>query len=495
MTPATLPAPTYLTGSRVPEELTGVEIVSVGMNWPASTGDITVTFEHIADAIVAANDDPHIQVPRLKLGHTSALNGDHPDHDPFAAIGDAQPAFGRWVNLRATNDGATLVADADYVLDWLAASAPSDFPNRSMECVWDVVTPGDRRYSMVITAVSLIGAYLPACRDLDDLQRLVAGGPSAMKGAARAASRKENDVPRPTSASVSYETVRQRFNFEWATDPESIFEASDGDNVDPYWWWARDIRLDPNEVIADDDEGNLWSIPFETDGDDGVTFGRPQRVRTEYVPVAASAASFTRPTKPAPTGARSAASARLTTEEASSMTDEQRRALALSLRLSEDATEEAIHEAAAAAGVETETETPPAGVENPEVPETETPPAAAAASGVDTVTIDRPTYEQLRSGAADGSRARAEQLAAEREGYLSALVGDGVFVPAAKAGWAAQLAQGGEVERATRATLDAMPKGTVPLEARGEVPADAAAAAGGISDAAYENYLKTRIGG
>jgi hypothetical protein len=82
----------------------------------------------------------------------------------------------------------------------------------------------------------------------------------------------------PTIASVDVGTVRQRFNFDWATsDPV--------EGLDTYWWWARSIRVDPNEIIADDDEGGLWSIPFTTDGADAVTFGTPVRVRETYVPV------------------------------------------------------------------------------------------------------------------------------------------------------------------------------------------------------------------
>lgn len=84
-------------------------------------------------------------------------------------------------------------------------------------------------------------------------------------------------IPAPV-ASVDVGTIRHRFNFDWAmSDPV--------DDVDTYWWWARSVRVDPGEVIADDDEGNLWSVPFTTGGEDAVTFGAPVRVRETFVPV------------------------------------------------------------------------------------------------------------------------------------------------------------------------------------------------------------------
>jgi hypothetical protein len=82
-------------------------------------------------------------------------------------------------------------------------------------------------------------------------------------------------------ASVDTGTIRQRFNYDWATDSDN------GADQDTYWWWARSIRVDPNEVIADDDEGGIWSIPFTTDGTDDVTFGTPVRVAETFIPVQA----------------------------------------------------------------------------------------------------------------------------------------------------------------------------------------------------------------
>lgn len=262
----------------------GVEICSVGMDWPAATGTTQITFENIRDAIAAANDDPHICTPRGKLGHFSGLNKDIPMWEPFEALGDAAPAFGTFTNLRATNDGATLVGDAINVPDWINAGT---YPNRSMESVGNVKTPGGKAYSMVVTGVAWLGQEVPAVSDLDDLVAFIEKGPTEMAGTAQ-----------KTAASISTGLVRSEFH-KWADEGEV-------EGFNTYWWWARDIRVDPDEVIADDDEGGLFRVPFTTDGKAEVTFGEPVKVIEQFAdaPVAASQAdslrvlaTFSRPNK------------------------------------------------------------------------------------------------------------------------------------------------------------------------------------------------------
>jgi hypothetical protein len=77
--------------------------------------------------------------------------------------------------------------------------------------------------------------------------------------------------------SVSVDLVQTLFNWEWAF-------AEHPDGVDRWAWWARDIRLDPSEVIASDGEGGTWRVPFSTDGESTITFSAPERVREDYVP-------------------------------------------------------------------------------------------------------------------------------------------------------------------------------------------------------------------
>ncbi len=444
----------------------GVELATVGMDWPASAGDGTFTFENLADAVTAANDDPHIRIPRGKLGHTSEINGELRTVSPFEAIGDAEPSFGLYTNLRLTNDGAAIVADWIEVPAWLAVVAPSAFPSRSIEAARDVVTEGGKKYTMVITAVSCLGTRLPAVTDLDDLQRFMVEGPD-LDAVAAAQNPEEGLMPQDTTASVEIGTIKQRFNFDWTLENDA--------EPDTYWWWCRDVLIDPHEVIADDDEGNLWSVPFETDGKDTIIFGEPVKVRPEYVPVSATsttvvakhrdrkdqrvlASNLERPEKPAP---KAAASSQPEPQE-DNMPDIDLDKLRGRLGLPDDATEEQINEALAK---EPETPETPESEETPEVPETpeaevETPEPVAASHGV---TLDKEAVAQLQSEAKDGREARRVQLSAEREQLVEGAVKAGKFPPSAAASYRQQLDKGGEIEASTRKFIEDLPENTVPV--------------------------------
>jgi len=495
----------FLTGDDVPDYLLGVELMTAGMEWPAMSGPVTITMEHIADAIVAANDDPHIQVPRIKLGHTSTLNGDVPDFDPFAAIGDAEPAFGQFHNLAAKNDGAVLVGDATNILTWLAETAPAAYPNRSSEATWqvaavdfDVQTPGGKRYSMVVTAVSLLGVYIPAIADLEDLQTLLVSGPAAL------AAREEPDVPAgqpaaPAALSVSTDVVWTRFNFDWAMAEDN------GAEQDTYWWWARDIRLDPNEVIADDEQGSLWSVPFSTDGEDEVTFGSPVQVRQTFVPLAASqrlVASFARPSKPPrqPAAAAAGANAADARPEPEGVTmDESVRDVLAGMGLDPDAaSDEQIQAATVLAQAQAETPGDPAPEGDPPAePDPDDEPAddpagepagdrepagaaaraAAAPASSLTVAVDRARFEEMER---EVSLARQERRANERrqlDAAASAAVLDGRIAPSVREAWRTEIDPGDAPDaaslaraQAAQAALAALPAGRVPLDARASIP-------------------------
>jgi len=158
-----------------------VELVTVGMDWPGSNGDLTFRFDHMSDAVEAANEDPHVQLPRIKLGHTDPrFNTRESDHNPFN-VGDGEPALGSIENLRLENSGAVLVGDFVHIPFWLAIVMESAYPSRSIEGAyidgrWKVVTPGGKEYSFVLTAVALLGIFRPAVEDLEDLQAFLTMG-------------------------------------------------------------------------------------------------------------------------------------------------------------------------------------------------------------------------------------------------------------------------------------------------------------------------------
>jgi hypothetical protein len=281
-------------------------------------------------------------------------------------------------------------------------------------------------------------------------------------------------------ASVDVSTIRERFNFGWAMDSEN------GAEQDTYWWWACSVRVDPAEVIADDGEGGLWSIPFTTDGADEVTFGTPVRVRETFVPVDASegvaateavtrrrqtvlASELAKPEKP---DRDNPAASRPRTEDAMSGID----IAALRSRtglsdedLPDDATEEQIN---AALAKEPEAETP----ETPEeTPEAETPEAAEVpepvAASERTVTVDRAQWERTQRDAEAGAVARRAQLSAALDTEADAAVKDGRITPASRGEWRGAIDPGENPDVAATARAEAEKTALKGLTA-GRVPVD-----------------------
>jgi len=487
-----------------------VELCSAGMDWPSAGGLVTLTLEHIADC-VRAGEDTLITPPRLKIGHTDPrfADPDDPGHDPFY---DGEPAFGSIANMRLTNDGATATGDYVNVPKWLADGLPAFYPSRSiegaysieegpggkLEARWDVETPAGRHYSFVLTACSLLGVQAPAVKDLEDLQFrlsegrgvIVTGDPEA-GGVPIAVSM--GAVPGAVSLEADVDRVIDVFYAEFCVDER-------------YWWWARAVRVDPNVIIADDDEGSLWRIPIQTDADQNITFGEPERVIQTFQPAPEAAAALAAVAQTAPSGGRTvkAFAAREQTVPAdrrerpeggvsgsgntsdmnfSELSDAARKRLCAAYDLSEDATDKQLEEAVGAEpdesgdgegasegdgsgsgegeGSEGDGGSGEGGESGESGSEDGEGEGAPATSETPTTPVDKTVLTQLQSDAAAGRKAREQQVAEHRESVLKAALEAGKITPASKGAWETKLKAAPE---ATEAELAALPEGLVPVD-------------------------------
>ena len=243
-----------------------IPLAEVGEDWHASTGDVSITEDDLRAAI-AALDDPAVRSPRLKLGHTDPRFT--PDGDK--GIFDGTPALGKFVNVRLDESGQTIVGDAAGVPRWLSEIMPTAYASRSIEGYWGVTTSTGKKHDFVLTAVSLLGVVPPAIETLDDLPVFYSTeGPNGvqMVEGKKVVASKEMKMPKSIKASVSYEAVRRSFYEDFAVDER-------------YWWWIHATFVDPPSVIAEDDSGGCWYVPFETSGDT-VEWGDPAEVKVQY---------------------------------------------------------------------------------------------------------------------------------------------------------------------------------------------------------------------
>lgn len=109
--------------------------------------------------------------------------------------------------------------------------------------------------------------------------------------------------------------------------------------------------------------------------------------------------------------------------------------------------------------------------------------AAAAKKAQDdaaaAIAASAPTAEHLAALTEDakaGREARDLLASQDRETFIAAALGDGKIPPAAKDSYLGQLAKGGDIEKNTRAFIDSLPKGVIPVEEIG--------ASGGAGDEA-----------
>ncbi len=133
----------------------GVELMRTG-TWNISTGEWSVTPELITAAI-RAHQANVLRKPVIRLGH----------NDPRFS-GD--PAVGYIDNVRASEDGSTLLGDLVGVPQWLADIMPSAYPDRSIEGLYDYTAPDGSSHEFVLTGLALLGATRPGVESLRSLQ-------------------------------------------------------------------------------------------------------------------------------------------------------------------------------------------------------------------------------------------------------------------------------------------------------------------------------------
>lgn len=474
----------------------GVEIVQTGIEYPLSTGPATFTKDDLSD-LVESQGDPAIKAPRLKLGHTADIG----------LMEDGQPAIGTVGNLRLEQDGHLVVGDYIGIPSWLAEVLPSAYPARSVEAAIGVDTNTGHHWRLVLTDLALLGVVWPGVGTLDDIQALYsAQGPDDVQVLT---TKEEVDAmtrpARGVRAQVDAEDVRRQYYADLSQDR--------------FWWWIRSMYVDPDELIVEDeDTGDLYRVPFETKGDT-VTFSDPVAVKITYKDKPASqqpdsqTAAWSAPIPPqgraiAVYANRAESRPEQEGRDVTVVTDVDAIALRNSLGLAEDASDEAVREALASAGIITppghETGGPserapaaeqpgtsataehqPGGPDNtapggptdptiaePEVvPETAQDPASepAMAAG-EMVRLDRATYEALRRQAQQGATAFARQETETRDSILTAAIGEGRIPPSRRQHWAGLLERDPE---GTRTLLTAsedkggLARGLVPVAAKG----------------------------
>lgn len=454
-----------------------VPIVAVGMDNPAMTGPVTFTFEDLADAVIAANNDAAIVAPRLKLGHIGGV-----------VKSDDMPAIGTVQNMKLGDNGATIYGDYVGVPAWLAEIMPAAYPSRSIEGLMDATTTTGKTYRLVIEAVSLLGVAWPGVMTLDDLPILygesmpeqielseaIKAVVNDEKGGELAASKTEQ-----VTASVNVDDVRRAFFKQVAVD-------------DYYWWWPCAILLDPNQIIADDEEGYLYRVPFEINGKD-ISFSDPVRVEIEYVDAQEHevAARSIAAGIAASSGSRIAASYRSRHE--SGAPEKQKgevvdtAAIRATLGLADDVPDEEVlrlaNEKLAASAEEPETpeseEGQPheagSGDGEPETPAGEEPAEEEKPVEAGAVMIDAATLAQLKANAEAGAKLAKQTEEEKTEAFVDAAIKAGKFPPARRDHYLKLMKADRE---GTIQLVNGLADNMIPVEERGKAPSDEEATGG-----------------
>jgi len=87
--------------------------------------------------------------------------------------GDGEPAFGSVTNVRFTTDdrGPVLLGDIVDMPQWLGAAAPKRWPNRSIEG-WQNFSYDGREYSLILSGLAFLGVTPPGVKNIKSLADL-----------------------------------------------------------------------------------------------------------------------------------------------------------------------------------------------------------------------------------------------------------------------------------------------------------------------------------
>lgn len=256
--------------------VTDVPLIRVG-TWNPAEGDGTVTLDILND-IVAASQDPRLNIPVIKLGHVDE-RFDNPDY-----FEDGEPAYGQISNLRVTEDeGGTLVGDLINIPEMLADVMESAYPHRSVEIYFGVQLTDQagevlEEFSAVLTALALLGEAPPAVSGLGAIHESFSGRKSAARSF-----RVDQAGKFALTAGHTFESLR--------TQLRALLDARTG--TDEYVWIAD---LDDSMVIYESegpDGYTNWREAFVINTDGTVTLsGQPEQVvrKTSFEPVAVNSA-------------------------------------------------------------------------------------------------------------------------------------------------------------------------------------------------------------
>lgn len=474
-----------------------VPILEVGIEYQLSSGPRTFTPEDLRDAVTAANEDRAIGTPRAGIGHI-----DPRFNDP--KLYDGTPAFGKYTNLRLSENGMAVYADWEGCPAWLADIAPYAFPSRSIEGYPNVKTVTGKEWRFVLTAVKALGIQMPGITVLEDLPMYygeeIPPGVVIDPALAAAAGLSTGGDPMKVAASANLDDVRQAFYKQYIpARPEAKY------------MWIRAVLTDPNQVVSEDDlTGQLYVLDFSSDADGNVSFGEPQPVRPAFVPETPEAQKEAAPHVAAmmAIGREVAASystqaeSRLTTASGGAMNP---KLLRESLGLPEDASDEQVqaellkragidpngpqqqspgvapHDPASTGGVApVSTGMPEPSPDNaqpdpqpvlpPEAASAATPtpapaPVTAANLPPGTVLVSQEAWQQVQAGAEAGLELRTQMATARRESVVTAAINDGRIAPSSRDHWLRYL----EADPNGETVLASLQKGLIPV---GELRSD-----------------------